>query len=83
MTSYFLTLTLAKKIILHTDASNTHLGGVISKNGKPITFYSLELTPAHINYTTTEKELLSIVENPKRVSYNSFRTPYNSIYGPQ
>ena len=42
-----------EKFIIHTDASKTQLGGVISKNGKPIAFYSRKLTPAQINYTTT------------------------------
>ena len=55
-----------EKFIKHTDASNTQLGGVISQNGKPIAFYSRKLTPAKINYTTTEKELLSIVETLKQ-----------------
>ena len=42
------------KFIIHTDASKTQLGGVISQNGKPITFYSHKLIPAKISYTTTE-----------------------------
>ena len=52
----------SEKFIVHTDASNTQLGGIIGQNGKPIAFYSHKLTPAQINYTTTYKELLSIVE---------------------
>ena len=44
-----------KTFIIDTDASKTHLGGVISQNGKSIAFYSRKLTPAQINYTTTEK----------------------------
>ena len=49
----------------HTDASNTQLGAVVSQNGKPIAFYSCKLLPAQTQYTTTEKELLSIVETLK------------------
>ena len=30
---------------IHTDASHTQLGAVISQNGKPITFYSRKLIP--------------------------------------
>ena len=52
----------SEKFIIYTDSSNTQLGGISSQNGKPISFYSHKLTPAQINYTTTEKELLSIVE---------------------
>ena len=50
---------------IHTDASGTALGAVISQNGKPITFYSRKLNPAQTRYTTTERELLSIVETLK------------------
>ena len=54
-----------ENFIIHTDANKTHLGGVIIQNGKPIAFNSRKLTRAQINYTTTEKELLSIVETIK------------------
>ena len=50
---------------IHTDASDYQLGSVISQNGKPIAFYSRKLNPAQTRYTTTEKELLAIVETLK------------------
>jgi hypothetical protein len=50
---------------IHTDASKFQLGAVISQNGKPIAFYSRKLNPAQTRYTTTERELLSIVETLK------------------
>ena len=50
---------------IHTDASHTQLGAVISQNNKPIAFYSRKLSPAQTRYTTTERELLSIVETLK------------------
>ena len=52
----------SKPFEIHTDASNTQLGAVISQNGKPIAFYSRKLNPAQTRYSVTEKELLSIVE---------------------
>ena len=41
------------------------MGAVFSQDNKPIAFYSRKLNPAQTRYTTTEKELLSIVETLK------------------
>ena len=54
-----------KPFHIHTDASLTQLGAVISQDNKPIAFYSRKLSPAQTRYTTTERELLSIVETLK------------------
>ena len=54
-----------KTFVIHTDASKTQLGAIISQEGKPIAFYSRKLNPAQTRYTTTERELLSIVETFK------------------
>ena len=50
---------------IHTDASHTQLGAVLSQSNKPIAFYSRKLNPAQTRYTTTERELLAIVETLK------------------
>lgn len=58
-----------KQFILTTDASNYALGAVLSQkvNGKdlPIAYASRTLNDHEINYSTTEKELLSIVWSTK------------------
>ena len=54
-----------KKFTIHTDASDFQPGAVIMQEDKPLTFYSWKLTTAQRNYTTTKKELLSIVETLK------------------
>jgi len=54
-----------KEFEIHTDASKLQLGVCISQAGKPIAFYSRKLNPAQTRYTTTERELLSIVETLK------------------
>jgi hypothetical protein len=47
---------------IHTDASHRQLGAVISQKGMPIAFWSKKPKDAQVHYTTTERELLSIVE---------------------
>lgn len=51
-----------KTFYLTTDASNVALGGVLSQHDRPISFYSRTLNSAERNYSTTEKELLAIIE---------------------
>ena len=47
---------------VHTDAYDKQLGAVIIQNNKPISFFSRKLNKPQRNYTTTEKELLAIME---------------------
>ena len=54
-----------KPFDIYTDASHTQLGAVLSQDNKPIAFYSRKLNAAQTRYTTTERELLAIVETLK------------------
>ena len=55
----------SKPFEIHTNASKVQLGAVISQNSKLIAFYSRKLSPAQTRYTTTERELLAILETLK------------------
>lgn len=63
----------SKKFVLTTDASNVAIGGVLTQEGKPITFISKTLNSTEQNYATNEKELYAIVW--------SLKTLRNYLYG--
>ena len=48
--------------VVNTDDSDKKLGSVIIQNNKAIELFSRRLSKPQRNYTTTERELLTIVE---------------------
>ena len=54
-----------KPFEIHTDASHYQIGAVITQDNKPVAFYTRKLRDGQHNYTTTERELLAIVETLK------------------
>ena len=59
----------SKLFVIHNDDSHTQLGTLISQNNQLIVFYSPKLDLTHTQYTTTERELLSIVVTLKKILY--------------
>ena len=54
-----------KSFHVYTDTSNLQLGAIIVQDDRPVAFYSRKLNAAQRNYTTMEKELLSVIKTLK------------------
>ena len=58
-------------------------GAVTSQNGRSVAFYSQKLNPAQTCYTTTEQELLAIVDNIEGLLQYPDWTEDQSVYRSQ
>jgi hypothetical protein len=63
---------LTGEMVLDTDASNEQLGCCLQQRGDdghlhPLGYWSRQLNPAEVNYSSTEKEALAVVWSIKRL----------------
>ena len=72
---------------VHTNAFDKNLGAVISQNNKPISLFSIRRIKPQHNCTTTEKEIIAIVECLKQFrgilfgyEINAFSYHENMVY---
>ena len=73
-----------KEFVLETDASNVAVGATLNQKDnegrlRPVTFLSRSLTAAERNYTTTERELLTVVWSIGRLRKYLLHMPFEVV----
>lgn len=58
---------LTEEVVVTTDGSEHTVGGILSKNGKPVICVSRSLSSAERNYSNVEREGLAIVWTLERL----------------
>jgi len=67
---------------VYTNASDYQMGGVVTQNKRPLVFFSRKFNIAQSKYTTTEQELLGIVENFKTIQNDAARPARHRLHRP-
>ena len=65
---------------VYYDASYEWLGAVISKNHKPVTFFSKMFSKLQLKYTEYDNELLSIIEFLNQFQQTLFGNEISILY---
>ncbi len=74
--------------IVITDASNTHVGGVLRQTQsdgetKPLSYFSKKLNSTEGRYSSTDKEALAVVLACRHFHHYLWGTKFNILTDPQ
>ena len=67
---------------VYTNASDYQMGGVVTQNKRPLVFFSRKFNITQSKHTTTEQELLGIVENFKTIQNDAARPARHRLHRP-
>ena len=75
---------VSKPFIITTDASNTHVGGVLSQiqpdgTDRAIGYFSKKLKPAEVRYSATDREALAVVLTCRQFNHYLWGTKFTIV----